>query len=63
MQWHIHHIHLIVEPCAYWLNDDIKHNLINEGNEKSLARAVSKLVKNIPEEEFLTNCYKGWNFV
>ena len=55
MQWHIHHIHLIVEPCAYWLNDDIKHNLINEGNEKSLARAVSKLVKNIPEEEFLTN--------
>ena len=43
-------------PCGYWLNDYIKHNLIDEANQKSLTRAVSKVVKNIPEEEFLRNC-------
>ena len=39
-------------PCDYWLNDYIKRNLTDQTNEKSLARAVSKVVKNIPEEEF-----------
>ena len=38
--------------CDYWLNDDIKRNFTSQSNEKSLARAaVSKLVKNIPEEK------------
>ncbi|CAM4823498.1 unnamed protein product [Rotaria magnacalcarata] len=39
-------------PCGYWLNDYIKRNLTDQPDEKSLARAVSKLIKNIPEEEF-----------
>jgi len=39
-------------PRDYWLNDYIKRNLIDQPNEKSLARAVSKVVKNIPEEEY-----------
>ena len=30
----------------------MKHNLIDRSNEKSLAHAVSKVVKNIPEEEY-----------
>ena len=30
----------------------MKHNLIDRPNEKSLAHAVSKVVKNIPEEEY-----------
>ena len=42
-------------PCDYWLNDYIKRNLIDQPNEKSLARAVSKVVKNIPEEEYKKN--------
>ncbi|CAF4841416.1 unnamed protein product, partial [Rotaria socialis] len=32
-------------PCDYWLNDYIKQNLTNQPDEKSLARAVSKLIK------------------
>ena len=36
----------------YWLNGYMKHNLIDRPNEKSLARAVSKVVKNIPEQEY-----------
>ena len=39
-------------PCDYWLNDYIKHNLIDQANEKSLTCMVSKVVKNIPEEEY-----------
>ncbi len=39
-------------PCDYWLNDYIKRNLIDHPNEKSLALAVSKVAKNIPEEEY-----------
>ncbi|CAF4847578.1 unnamed protein product [Rotaria sp. Silwood1] len=39
-------------PCDYWLNDYIKCNLSDQPNEKSLARAVFKVVKNIPEEEY-----------
>ena len=42
-------------PCDYWLNDYIKHNLIDQPNEKSLARVVSNVVKNIPEEEYKEN--------
>ena len=45
-------IHLTVAPYDYWLNDCVKRNLIDEANEKSLGRAVSKMVKNISEEEF-----------
>ncbi|CAF3229562.1 unnamed protein product [Rotaria socialis] len=47
-------------PCDYWLNDYIKRNLTDQPNEKSLARAVSTLMKKIPKEAFkiklLTNC-------
>ncbi|CAF3373006.1 unnamed protein product [Rotaria socialis] len=39
-------------PCDYWLNDYIKQNLTDQPDEKSLTHAVSKLIKNIPEEEF-----------
>jgi hypothetical protein len=39
-------------PCDYWLNDYIKCRLIDQEDGRSLARAVSKVVKNIPEEEF-----------
>ena len=38
--------------CDYWLNDYIKRKLTDQPNEKSLAYAVSKMVKNIPEEGF-----------
>ena len=37
--------------CVYWLNDCMQRNLIDQANEKSIARAVSKVMKNIPEEE------------
>ena len=43
-------------PCDCWLNDYIKRNLIDKANEKSSAPTVSKVVKNILGEEFLTNC-------
>ena len=46
---------MTVASCEYWLNDCIKRNLIDEANEKSLTRAIFKVVKNIPEEEFLRN--------
>ena len=39
-------------PCDYWLNDYIKRNLTDQPDEKSLARAVSKVMKTIPKEEF-----------
>ena len=39
-------------PCDYWLNDYIKCNLADQPDKESLARAVSKVVKNIPQEEF-----------
>ncbi|CAF4310582.1 unnamed protein product, partial [Rotaria sordida] len=28
-----------LSPCDYWLNDDIKRNLTDQPNGKSLARA------------------------
>ncbi len=30
----------------------LEENLTDQANEKSLARAITKIVKNIPEEEF-----------
>ena len=39
-------------PYDYWLNDYIKRNLADCPNGKALARVVSKIVKNSPEEEF-----------
>ena len=48
--------YLTVAPCDYWLNDYIKCNLIDQANEKSSVRVVSKVVKNIPEEELLRSC-------
>jgi hypothetical protein len=36
-------------------SDYIKRNLTDQTNEKSLARAITKIVKNIPEEEFKKN--------
>jgi hypothetical protein len=42
-------------PCEYWLNDYIKRNLTDQPNEKSLARAVSKMMRHIPEEEYKKN--------
>ena len=53
-------VNIMVHPACspniatrdYWLNDYMKHNLIDRPNEKSLALAVSKVVKNIPEEEY-----------
>ena len=38
--------------CDYWLNVYMKCNLIGQANEKPLARAVSRVIKNIPEEEY-----------
>ena len=40
--------------CDDWLNDDIKRNLTDQPNEKSLARAISKVIKNIPEDYIKT---------
>ena len=34
----------------------MKRNLIDEENEKCFARVLSKVMKNIPEKEFLRNC-------
>ena len=39
-------------PCDHLLTDYVKRNLIDEANEKYLARAVFKMIKNIPEEEY-----------
>ena len=40
-------------PCVYWLNDDIKCNLPDQSDEKSLSRAmISKMMKRISKEEF-----------
>ena len=45
-------MHLTVALCDYWLNGYIKGNLIDQANEKCLIRMVSKVVKNVPEEEY-----------
>ena len=43
-------------PYSNGLNDYMKRNLIDEANEKWLVLAVSKVMKNISEKEFLTDC-------
>ncbi|CAF3268782.1 unnamed protein product [Rotaria sp. Silwood2] len=45
-------------PCHYWLNDYIKRNITDQPNEKSLARAVSKVMRKIPKEEFKRTFHK-----
>ena len=45
-----------VVSCDYSLNDDIKRDLTDQQDEKSLAHAVeSKVMKKIPKEEFKKN--------
>ncbi|CAF3878384.1 unnamed protein product, partial [Rotaria sordida] len=39
-------------PCDFWLIDYIKRNLTDQTNENLLARGISKIIKNIAEEEF-----------
>lgn len=39
-------------PCDYWLNDYIKCNLTEQKDEDSLFEAVTKVLNNIPEEEY-----------
>jgi [histone H3]-lysine36 N-dimethyltransferase SETMAR len=41
-----------LSPCDYWLNDYIKSRLEDQKDEKSLFKAVSKIVNNIPKEEY-----------
>jgi histone-lysine N-methyltransferase SETMAR len=45
-------------PCDYWLNDYIENRLTDQPDEKSLARVVSNIVKNISEEEFKKTFHK-----
>ena len=39
-------------PCDFRLNDYLKNHLTDQENEESLAQAVSRIVKDLPEEEF-----------
>lgn len=39
-------------PCDFWLNDYIKSRLTNHDNEKSLHKAVTNIILNIPEKEY-----------
>lgn len=39
-------------PCDFWLNDYIKRNLPDQKDEKSLFKAVTKVLENIPEKEY-----------
>lgn len=39
-------------PCDYWLNDYIKRNLTDQKDEKSLIKAVTKIVMEIPKDEY-----------
>lgn len=41
-----------LSPCDYWLNDYIKRNLTDQKDEKSLIKEVTKIVKDIPKEEY-----------
>ena len=34
-----------VASCYYWLNEDIKRNLTDQPDERSLDRAISKMMK------------------
>ena len=52
-------------PCDFWLNDYIKKHLTDQENEESLAQAVSRIVKDIPEEfkKTFNKLLQGWSFV
>lgn len=39
-------------PSDYWLNDFVKRNLTDQKNESSLFKAVTKIVFNIPRQEY-----------
>lgn len=39
-------------PCDFWLNDYIKRHLTDQKDEDSLFKAVTKVVKSIPTEEY-----------
>jgi [histone H3]-lysine36 N-dimethyltransferase SETMAR len=41
-----------LSPCDYWLNDYIKRHLEDYTDEKSLIKAVSNIMKNIPIKEY-----------
>ena len=42
-----------LSPCDYWLFDCIKKNLGDEENEETLAKSITKVVKNIPHSEYI----------
>ena len=39
-------------PCDYWLNDYLKRNLTDQTDEKSLLKAVTKILNEIPKDEY-----------
>lgn len=39
-------------PCDFWLNDYIKSNLATQPDQKSLVKAVTKVLKEIPKDEY-----------
>ena len=39
-----------LSPCDYWLNDYIKRNLTDQSGEKSLARAVLRMMRKLPKK-------------
>lgn len=41
-----------LSPCDYWLNDYIKRNLTDHDNENSLFDEVTRIVFDIPKEEY-----------
>ena len=41
-----------LSPCDFWLNDYIKRHLEDQEDEESLFKAVTKLLKSIPKEEY-----------
>lgn len=42
-----------LSPCDFWLNDYIKRHLPDQKDEESLFKAVAKVLKNIPEKEYM----------
>jgi hypothetical protein len=42
----------LTSPCDFWLNDYIKRNLDDHEDANSLRLAVTKLMKEIPKEEY-----------
>jgi len=41
-----------LSPCDYWLNDYIKRNLTDQKDEKCLIKEVTRIVEEIPKEEY-----------